>query len=192
VAPIVDSLSGLAHVIVVGAWPARTGRLHVLDLSALRFAASVGEPLNPEAVVWGTRALGRPIHDNWWQTETGGIMIANFASMEIRPGSMGRQLPGIEASILARDPEGKVIVHDGQVTEIEKPGVEGELALRPSWPSMFRTYLHEEDCYARSFAGGWYLTGDVVRRDAEGYHWFLGRSDDVIKVGRASHRVIRG
>jgi acetyl-CoA synthetase len=151
------------------------------DLGALRFVASVGEPLNPEAVVWGSRALGRPIHDNWWQTETGGIMIANYASMDIRPGSMGRPLPGVEAAILARDPDGKVIAHNGQVVEIETSGVEGELALRPGWPSMFRTYLHDEERYTRCFTGGWYLTGDVARRDADGYYWFVGRGDDVIK-----------
>jgi acetyl-CoA synthetase len=151
------------------------------DLRALRFVASVGEPLNPEAVVWGSRVLGRPIHDNWWQTETGGIMIANFASMDIRPGSMGRPLPGVEAAILARDPDGKVLVCDGHVTEITSPGVEGELALRPGWPSMFRSYLHDEEQYARCFTDGWYLTGDVARRDADGYYWFVGRGDDVIK-----------
>ncbi len=77
------------------------------DLSSLRFVASVGEPLNPEAVVWGTEALGMPVHDNWWQTETGGIMVANLASMEIRPGSMGRPLPGIEVALLARDDDGR-------------------------------------------------------------------------------------
>ena len=75
--------------------------LHGFDLSSLRFAASVGEPLNPEAVVWGVQALGLPFHDNWWQTETGGIMIANFAAMDIKPGSMGRPLPGVEARIVA-------------------------------------------------------------------------------------------
>ena len=82
------------------------------DLSALRFVASVGEPLNPEAVVWGEETLGLPIHDNWWQTETGGIMIANFASLDIRPGSMGKPLPGVEAAILARD-EPRPVMRDG-------------------------------------------------------------------------------
>jgi acetyl-CoA synthetase len=151
------------------------------DLRALRFVASVGEPLNPEAVVWGSRVLGRPIHDNWWQTETGGIMIGNYASMDIRPGSMGKPLPGVEAAILARDPDGKLMVRDGHVTQITSPGVEGELALRPGWPSMFRSYLHDEERYARCFTDGWYLTGDVARRDADGYYWFVGRGDDVIK-----------
>jgi acetyl-CoA synthetase len=144
------------------------------DLSSLRFIASVGEPLNPEAVVWGKEALGLPIHDNWWQTETGGIMIANYRAMEIRPGSMGRPLPGIEAAIVRRRKEGTVdVVHD--------PEVQGELALRSGWPSMFRGYLHEEERYRKCFAGGWYLTGDLARKDRDGYFWFVGRADDVIK-----------
>jgi acetyl-CoA synthetase len=144
------------------------------DLSGLRFIASVGEPLNPEAVVWGKEALGLPIHDNWWQTETGGIMIANYRSMDIRPGSMGKPLPGIEAAIVSRDAH-------GAIAEVDDPGVEGELALRPGWPSMFRGYLCEDERYRRCFAGGWYLTGDLARRDSEGYYWFVGRADDVIK-----------
>ena len=151
------------------------------DLSALRFVASVGEPLDPEAVVWGETALGRPIHDNWWQTETGGIMIANYASMDIRPGSMGRPVPGVEAAILARDEDGRAQVRDGRVTVVDRPDYEGELALRPGWPSMFRGYLHHQASYHRCFADGWYLTGDLARRDADGYFWFLGRADDVIK-----------
>jgi acetyl-CoA synthetase len=144
------------------------------DLSRLRLVASVGEPLNPEAVIWGQKVLGRPIHDNWWQTETGGIMIANFASQRIRPGSMGRPLPGIEAAIVRRR-------DDGSVEEIREPGVEGELALRPGWPSMFRGYLGDEARYSKCFAGGFYLTGDLARRDGDGYYWFVGRADDVIK-----------
>jgi acetyl-CoA synthetase len=130
--------------------------------------------LNPEGVVWGTETFGRPFHDNWWQTETGGIMIANFASMDIRPGSMGRPLPGIEAAIVQRTPAGDVVV-------IDEPDVQGELALRPGWPSMFRGYLGDEARYRKCFAGGFYLTGDLARRDADGYYWFVGRADDVIK-----------
>jgi acetyl-CoA synthetase len=144
------------------------------DLSSLRLVASVGEPLNPEAVIWGQKAFGLPIHDNWWQTETGGIMIANYLAMDIRPGSMGRPLPGIEAGIVRR-------VGDHAVEEVTAPGVEGELALRPGWPSMFRGYLNEEQRYRKCFIGGWYLTGDLARRDADGYFWFVGRADDVIK-----------
>jgi acetyl-CoA synthetase len=144
------------------------------DLSRLRFLASVGEPLNPEAVVWSQEALGRPFHDNWWQTETGGIMIANYATMDIKPGSMGRELPGIEAAIVER-------IGDGTVRIVDTPMTTGELALKPGWPSMFRAYLHEEERYRKCFAGGWYLTGDLARRDADGYYWFVGRGDDVIK-----------
>jgi acetyl-CoA synthetase len=151
------------------------------DLSALRFIASVGEALNPDAVVWGQRALGLPIHDNWWQTETGAIMISNFASMEIRPGSMGRPLPGVTAGLLERGNDGRARVINGEVREISDADSEGELALRPGWPSMFRGYLHDDQRYAEAFAGGWYLTGDVARRDADGYYWFVARADDVIK-----------
>jgi len=147
---------------------------HKYDLRALRFLASVGEPLNPEAVVWGREAFGRPFHDNWWQTETGGIMIANYAAMDIRPGSMGRPLPGVEAAIVRR-------VRDDAVEVIEAPDVQGELALRPGWPSMFRAYWQEPVRYRKCFAGGFYLTGDLARRDRDGYFWFVGRADDVIK-----------
>jgi acetyl-CoA synthetase len=146
---------------------------HRHDLSRLRIAASVGEPLNPEAVVWGNEIFGHPILDNWWQTETGGIMIANLACMNVRPGSMGKPLPGIVAGIVDVAANGTVCeLGDGEV---------GQLALRPGWPSMFRGYLHEEARYARCFAGGWYLTGDLAKRDTDGYYWFVGRGDDVIK-----------
>jgi len=147
---------------------------HKYDLRALRFLASVGEPLNPEAVVWGREAFGRPFHDNWWQTETGGIMIANYAAMDIRPGSMGRPLPGVEAAIVRR-------VGDDAVEVVEAPDVQGELALRPGWPSMFRAYWQEPARYRKCFVGGFYLTGDLARRDRDGYFWFVGRADDVIK-----------
>ncbi len=147
------------------------------DLSALRFVASVGEPLNPAAVQWGAEVLGHPIHDNWWQTETGAIMVANLAAGDIRPGSMGRPLPGIEVGIVHRTGDDE---HPG-LEVVDAPDVEGELAVRAGWPSMFRTYLHQPERYAQCFRDGWYLTGDLARRDAEGYLWFLGRSDDVIK-----------
>jgi acetyl-CoA synthetase len=150
------------------------------DLTSLRFVASVGEPLNPEGVLWGQEVLGLPIHDNWWQTETGGIMIANFAALDIQPGSMGRPLPGVEATVLLRDAHGRIAVHDG-VVEPAPPAEEGELALRPGWPSMFRTYLGDEERYRDCFVGGWYRTGDLVRRGDDGYFWFVGRGDDVIK-----------
>jgi len=150
------------------------------DLSKLRLMASVGEPLNPEAVVWGVEAFGKPFHDNWWQTETGGIMITNFLSMDVKPGSMGRPLPGIEAGIVEH-------LEDGSVREITKPMAMGELALRPGWPSMMRGYLNEEARYKKCFVSGWYLSGDLAMRDAEGYYWFVGRADDVIKS--AGHRI---
>jgi acetyl-CoA synthetase len=150
------------------------------DLRSLRFIASVGEPLNAEAVIWGQEALGLPIHDNWWQTETGGIMIANYPCMDIRPGSMGQPLPGVEAAIVHR-------IGDHSIEVVDQAGLEGELALRPGWPSMCRGYLHDEERYAKCFREGWYLTGDLVRRDADGYFWFLGRADDVIKT--AGHMV---
>ncbi|TAM67221.1 acetate--CoA ligase [Mycobacterium sp.] len=140
----------------------------------LRFVASVGEPLNPEAVWWGTRVLGLPIHDNWWQTETGGIMIANTPAFDIKPGSMGRPLPGVDAYIVRR-------TDDGTTTIIDQPGIEGELALKPNWPSMFRGYLDAESRYRACFADGLYLTGDLAKKDTDGYFWFVGRKDDVIK-----------
>ncbi|MBI2089987.1 MAG: acetate--CoA ligase [Deltaproteobacteria bacterium] len=144
------------------------------DYRNLRFIASVGEPLNPEAVFWGLEAFGLPIHDNWWQTETGGIMIANYPAMNIKPGSMGKPLPGIEAAIVHRH-------KDGTVQVVEEPNIQGDLALRPGWPSIFRGYLRDEKRYRDCFAGGWYITGDLARRDPEGYFWFIGRADDVIK-----------
>jgi acetyl-CoA synthetase len=148
------------------------------DLSRLRVAASVGEPLNPEAVIWGNDVLGKPFLDNWWQTETGGIMIANLPCMDVRPGSMGKPMPGVEAGIVEVTPGGVRELGAGEV---------GQLALRPGWPSMFRGYLHEDERYAKCFVGGWYLTGDLAKRDADGYYWFVGRGDDVIKT--AGHLI---
>ncbi|UQA90953.1 AMP-binding protein [Streptomyces halobius] len=150
------------------------------DLSALRFIASAGEPLNPDVVVWSRDVLGLPVHDNWSQTETGCIMIANLASADIRPGSMGRPLPGVEAAVLGRGDDGRARPADGRVMVLENPDTEGELALRRGWPSMFRGYLHDEERYAAAFADGWYLTGDLVRRDKDGWYWFVGRAEDVI------------
>jgi acetyl-CoA synthetase len=142
------------------------------DFSRLRFLASVGEPLNAECVLWGAKVFGLPFHDNWWQTETGGIMIANTADMDIKPGAMGKPLPGIAAGIVARE---------GETVRELAPGEIGELALRPGWPSMMRGYLGQPERYAKAFAGGWYLTGDLAMRDADGYFWFVGRADDLIK-----------
>ena len=150
------------------------------DLSSLRVVASVGEPLNPEAVRWGHENLGLPILDNWWQTETGGIMIANARNQEIRPGSMGRPLPGIEAGIVHRR-------DDGGLDIIDEPNVEGEIALRAGWPSMMRAYLNRPERYRECFREGWYLSDDLGRRDEDGFFWFLGRADDMIKT--AGHRI---
>ena len=143
------------------------------DYPALRFMASVGEPLNAKAVIWGRDTFGMPFHDNWWQTETGGIMIANFASMDVKPGAMGKPLPGIEAGI--------VDVTGDSLRDVTEPMTIGELALRPGWPSMMRGYLHEEERYQKCFRDGWYLSGDLAMRDADGYFWFVGRSKDLIK-----------
>lgn len=144
------------------------------DYPALRFLASVGEPLHPEGVLWGVDAFGLPFHDNWWQTETGGIMIANYAAMDVRPGSMGKPLPGIDAAIAGRRA-------DGGIEFIDSPDTVGELVLRKGWPSMFRGYLNDTERYRKCFVADWYFTSDLVKRDADGYYWFVGRADDVIK-----------
>ena len=149
------------------------------DLSKLRFMASVGEPLNPEGVVWGQETFGMPFHDNWWQTETGGIMIANYLTMNVKPGSMGKPLPGIQAGIVQRT--------NGSVEEVLAPRTVGELALKKGWPSMMRGYLDEDERYNKCFAGDWYLTGDLAEVDEDGYFWFVGRADDVIKA--AGHLI---
>ena len=145
------------------------------DLSSLRYMSSVGEPLNPEAIFWGLEALGLAFHDNWWQTETGAILIANYPPLPIRPGSMGKPLPGITAGIV--DASGNQL----------PPGEEGDLAVRPGWPSMFQTYWRDEDRYQSRFVNGWYITGDRARQDRDGYFWFIGRADDVINT--AGHLV---
>ena len=150
------------------------------DLSSLRLLASVGEPLSAEAVRWGVKVFGRPFHDTWWQTETGCIMIANTARMAVKPGAMGRPLPGLEAAVVQR-------TEAGQAELIDAPEATGELALRTPWPSLFHAYLDDEARYQACFAGPWYLSGDLVRRDSDGYFWFVGRSDDVIKY--AGHLV---
>jgi len=145
------------------------------DLNSVRHVCSVGEPLNPEAVMWGERVLGKSIHDNWWQTETGSIMIANYAIQDIKPGSMGRPFPGITAGII-----------DDNFDELPA-GQEGNLAIRTGWPSMFRTYWEKNDLYQSRFKKGWYITGDKARRDDEGYFHFISRADDVINA--AGHKV---
>jgi acetyl-CoA synthetase len=158
---------------------------HRYDLRTLRFIASVGEPLNPEAIVWSQDSLGLPIHDNWWQTETGGIMVANYAAMPIKPGSMGKPVPGVSAAIVQRLDAGGEPTSDKDETVacqvLHTPNAVGELALRPGWPSMFRAYLGDRERYEKCFVSGWYLSGDLARQDEEGYIWFVGRGDDVIK-----------
>jgi acetyl-CoA synthetase len=119
-------------------------------------------------------AFGLPFHDNWWQTETGGIMIANFAALDIKPGSMGKPLPGIDAAIVQR-------ANGSELSFITEPYTDGELALKTPWPSLMRGYLNEDARFRKCFVGDWYLTGDLARRDADGYYWFVGRADDVIK-----------
>lgn len=148
--------------------------LESYDLHHLRLILSVGEPLHAEAVLWGIKMLGLPILDNWWQTETGGIMIANYRSLPVRAGSMGKPLPGVEAAIAD--------VSDSSFRILDKPGEQGHLVLKKGWPSMFRAYLHEEERYQHCFRGDWYITGDLAKKDADGYFWFVGRSDDIIKT----------
>jgi len=158
------------------------------DLRSLRFVASGGDRLDAEAVRWGEELFGRPVHDTWRQTETGGIMLANFAGTPIRAGSIGRPMPGVQAAVLQTDAEGRCLLgDDGEVVVVTEPDAPGELALRAGWPSMFRGYLRDEARYRRCFAGGWYLTGDLVRRDADGYFWFIGRGADPAEVEPADH-----
>jgi acetyl-CoA synthetase len=158
------------------------------DFGALRLVASVGEPLDADAVRWCEEVFGVPVLDTWWQTETGGIMIANYRSQPVRAGSMGRPLPGIEATLLERTPDGDLVTDDdGSPVEITDPETSGELALRTGWPSMFRGYLDQDARYQATFVDGWYRSGDLARRDADGYYWFVGRGDDVIKT--AGHLI---
>lgn len=147
-----------------------SGLVKKYDLSSLRHLASVGEPLNPEAVWWGLEAFSLPFHDNWWQTETGGILIANYPCMDIKPGSMGKPVPGITAEI----------VNDrGQELEIKKIG---NLAIKPPWPSMMKGIWRRPAKYKSYFKRDWYITGDLAYKDKDGYFWFVGRADDVIKT----------
>jgi acetyl-CoA synthetase len=145
------------------------------DLSSLRHICSVGEPLNPEVLYWARKTLDKQIYDTWFQTETGGIMIANRPGCEVRPGSMGIPAQGIETAILA---------DDGHPLE---NGKQGNLCVREGWPSMFTTFLNNETAYRSKFRDGWYYTGDTAYRDDDGYFWFMGRSDDVINT--AGHLV---
>ncbi|MCD6215799.1 MAG: acetate--CoA ligase [Candidatus Aenigmarchaeota archaeon] len=140
------------------------------DLSSLRHIASVGEPLNPEPIRWSLKTFGIPFHDNWWQTEAGGIMIANYPCMDIRLGSMGKPVPGVEAAII--DEKGRKL----------SAGKEGILAIKPGWPSMMQTIWKNKKKYNSYFLGKWYISGDRAYKDKDGYFWFVARDDDVIKT----------
>lgn len=141
----------------------------------LRHMCSVGEPLNPEAIKWGKQVFGLMFHDTWWQTETGAICIANYPGMKIKPGSMGKPVPGVTAAIV--DDDGKELGADK----------EGNIALKPGWPSMMKTIWRRPQKYRSYFVNGWYISGDRGYRDKDGYFWFIGRADDVIKT--AGERV---
>lgn len=140
------------------------------SLSHLRHLCSVGEPLNPEAIRWGLKAFGLPFHDTWWQTETGAICISNFPCMDIKIGSMGKPIPGLTASIV--DDEGHEL----------GPNTEGNIALKPKWPSLMHTIWKRPHKYKSYFTNSWYISGDRGKVDTDGYFWFIGRADDVIKT----------
>jgi acetyl-CoA synthetase len=143
------------------------------DLSSLRHLASVGEPLNPEAVTWSAKAFGRQFHDTFWQTETGSIVIANFPGLPIKPGSMGKPFPGMIATV----------VDEHSYEPIGRSRVTGLIALKPGWPSMLHTYWKNSQTYDGKFKNGWYICGDKATIDDDGYFWFVGRDDDVINAG---------
>jgi acetyl-CoA synthetase len=145
------------------------------DLGALRHIFSVGEPLNPEVITWARATLGKDIYDTWFQTETGAIMITNRPGLDIKPGSMGTTLDGIEAAIIADD------------GEILGTNVQGNLCIETGWASMFVTYLNNESAYNSKIKNGYYYTGDTAVIDDNGYYWFKGRSDDVINT--AGHLI---
>lgn len=139
------------------------------DLSALRHVLSVGEPLNPEVIRWGSKVFNKRIHDTWWMTETGAQLICNYPSVEIRPGSMGKPIPGVQAAII-----------DDRGNELP-PNRMGNLAIRKGWPSMMREIWNNPQKYNSYFElEGWYISGDSAYQDEDGYFWFQGRIDDVI------------
>lgn len=143
------------------------------DLSSLRHLASVGEPLNPEAVIWSERLFGKPFHDTYWQTETGSIMISNLPGMKIKPGSMGKPFLGVTGVILDQE----------KYEPLEDAEKIGLIAFKPGWPAMMRGYWNNGETYKKKIVNGWYLTGDRGSIDNEGYFWFVGRDDDVINTG---------
>lgn len=148
---------------------------HHYNLTNVRYAASVGEPLNPEVIHWVKDTLGIEMHDNWWQTETGGILISNYANFPIRPGSMGVPMTGIEVGLVKR-------VEKDHLIFVDRPLEQGELAIKKGWPSMFVNYLGDSEKYKKCFVDDWYLSGDLATYDEDGYYWFVGRKDDVIKT----------
>jgi len=154
------------------------------DLSTLRLLGTVGEPINPEAWKWYYRVIGKeklPIVDTWWQTETGGFMIAPLPGIELvplKPGSATNPLP----SILA-----EVYDEKGQQTPT---GVKGFLVIKTPWPGMLETLWKDPERFKQTYFGRWpniYYTGDYAVRDPDGYFWLLGRADEVLKV--AGHRI---
>jgi acetyl-CoA synthetase len=140
------------------------------DLSSLRHILSVGEPLNPEVIRWGMKVFQRRIHDTWWMTETGAHLICNYPCMEIKPGSMGKPIPGVKAAII-----------DDQGNELP-PYRMGNLAIKKGWPSMMKTIWNNPQKYESYFIGDWYVSGDSAYMDEDGYFWFQGRVDDVINT----------
>lgn len=140
------------------------------NLSALRHILSVGEPLNPEAIKWGLEAFGLPFHDTWWQTETGAMTLVNFPCNDIKFGSMGKPFLGLIAAIV--DDNGNPVPYKA----------EGNIALRPGWPAMMQTVWKNEEKFKSYFVNGWYISGDHGWQDSDGYFWFIGRADDVIKT----------
>lgn len=141
------------------------------NLKALRFLGSVGEPLNPEAIWWGLEEFGLAFHDTWWQTEQGAISITNFEAIDIKPGSMGKPFLGVKAAII--DDQGKEL-------GINK---EGNLALKKDTVYSLMTEIWKnEEKYKSYFKNDWYISGDRAYKDEDGYFWFVGRADDVIKT----------
>ncbi|MGZ1632043.1 acetate--CoA ligase [Staphylococcus argenteus] len=145
------------------------------DLSSLRAILSVGEPLNPEVIKWAKKVYGLTVLDTWWMTETGGHMIVNYQTMDVKLGSMGKPLPGIEAAII-----------DDAGNELP-PNRMGNLAIKKGWPSMMHRIWKNPEKYNSYFIGDWYVSGDSAYRDEDGYFWFQGRVDDVIMT--AGERV---
>ncbi|MCT9096324.1 acyl-CoA synthetase [Haloarchaeobius sp. HME9146] len=135
----------------------------------LRHALSIGEPLSGGVVEWAEDRLGVTVHDTYGQTETGNMIINNYPTMDVKPGSMGRPLPGIEAAVV--DPE------TGEELE---PGETGEIAQRGDYPCFFAGYWQKPEKTEDCFVNDWYLSGDLAHVDEDGYFWFEGRADDVI------------